>query len=135
MVPDEKTAAICGLFCGICPFYPEQCHGCLSDKLTAHCVTCPNGFRDCAAEHGVIRCYECEGFPCGRLQEFSRHHIENGICHHAEVIPDLQRMKRDGVATWVEEKTREYTCPRCGELIYWMEKNSHQCADRLGGQG
>lgn len=127
MKPNNETAAICGLFCGICPFYPEKCHGCLSNKLTAHCVSCPNGFRDCVKEHNVTRCYECKDFPCERLEAFSGEHWENGICHHATVIDDLQFMKNNSVEEWVANKTNENTCPNCGRLIHWMDKESHIC--------
>ena len=57
-IPDEKCAAICGLFCGTCPSYPDECQGCLSDKLRGDCVECSMGFRACAEEHGVVRCNE-----------------------------------------------------------------------------
>ncbi|MGL5439547.1 MAG: DUF3795 domain-containing protein [Filifactoraceae bacterium] len=126
-IPNEETAAICGLFCGTCTFYPDHCHGCLSDKLTAHCITCPNGFRDCAKAHDVTRCYECVDFPCERLQKFKNIHFENGIGHHLTVIIDLLYMKEHGVMPWVEKNTAENLCPKCGKLIYWMDKNCHCC--------
>lgn len=127
MKPNNQTAAICGLFCGICPSYPQQCHGCLSDKLTKSCTVCPNGFRTCAKEHKVTRCYECVEFPCARISEFSTQHIENGICHHETVIEDLEYMKQNSVEKFVAQKTAENTCKDCGKLIYWMDKNTHKC--------
>ena len=126
-VPDEKCAAICGLFCGTCPSYPEDCHGCLSDKLTPACSRCANGFRTCAKEHGISRCYECADFPCARLESFSQKHWEKGIGHHLRVIDDLRAMKELGLAAWVAQQTHDNTCARCGQLIYWMDKKSHQC--------
>lgn len=124
---NNQTAAICGLFCGICPCYPSDCHGCLSDKLTAHCISCPNGFRDCVKQHNVTRCYECNEFPCNRLKHFSTQHWENGICHHAAVIEDLQYMKEHGVEELVSKKTFECTCPKCKKLIYWNDVTTHEC--------
>ncbi|MEG0229909.1 MAG: DUF3795 domain-containing protein [Oscillospiraceae bacterium] len=127
MKPTDKTAAICGLFCGVCPFYPEKCHGCLSDKLTEHCVSCPNGFRKCAKENNVTRCNECSKFPCSRIEKFSNEHWENGIGHHCGVINNLVEMNKHGIEHWVLKKTEENTCKKCGKLIYWMDKNSHKC--------
>lgn len=127
MTPNAQTAAICGLFCGTCPNYPENCHGCLSSKLTSECTICPVGFRTCAAEHKVERCYECGEFPCARIEEFSHQHIECGICHHENIITDLNAMRTRGVDTWVAEQTQAHTCPKCGELIYWHERDSHKC--------
>lgn len=126
-IPNEETAAICGLFCGTCPCFPNECHGCLSDKLTDFCKVCNNGFRDCASEHNVVRCYDCAEFPCDRLNYFKDTHIENGIGHHKNVIDNLITMKKIGVLKWVEQQTTENTCKNCDELIYWMDKNSHKC--------
>ena len=30
MKPDEKCVSVCGLYCGACPAFPEECCGCLS---------------------------------------------------------------------------------------------------------
>ena len=125
-IPDEKCAGICGLFCGTCPSYPEDCHGCLSDKVRPGCEECIPGFRACSREHGVTRCYECGAFPCGRIHEFSKQHIVNGICHHENIIRDLKEMDRIGVENWVKDQTAQHICPQCGELMWWCEK-PHVC--------
>lgn len=127
MNPNEQTAAICGLFCGTCPCYPDDCHGCLSQKLTPHCTICSNGFRECAKKYNVTRCYECREFPCSRLETFSHQHYQNGIGHHELVIPNLEQMKSNGVENWVKEQTEKNTCPKCGKLIYWFDKDEHVC--------
>lgn len=124
MIPNEQTAGICGLFCGECPMYPEQCHGCLSDKLAPHCTPCPNGFKECVKTHGVTRCYECAAFPCQRLLSFLDTHWENGISHHGRIIDSLTRMKAVGVSAWVRESTARATCTQCGALKPW---NMHDC--------
>lgn len=128
MKPNNQTAAICGLFCGTCPCYPQECHGCLSDKLQADCVDCVSGFRECAKHHQVERCYQCSDFPCDRLVSFSKRHVVNGICHHQNVINDLIAMRDNGVEAWVKQKSQEATCLKCGELIVWYEKESHCCS-------
>lgn len=120
MIPNKNTAAVCGLFCGTCPSYIEnKCGGCLSDNC---CCDCFNGFKDCALEHKVTRCYECTLFPCDNLREFSTKHIVKGICHHMNVIKDLQAMKDDGVDNWVAEQTAKHTCQKCGKMIAWCKK-------------
>ena len=42
--PDEQCAAICGLFCGACPAYLEECHGCMSDYVRDVCRECKMDF-------------------------------------------------------------------------------------------
>lgn len=121
MKPGNETAAICGLFCGTCPSYPNECEGCLSSKVAADCQSCGNGFRECAARHEITRCCECGEFPCERLESFSKKHIVNGICHHEHVIESLQSMKEKGVPAWVEEQIKTHTCKNCKNLIPWFE--------------
>lgn len=136
MMPNTDTAAICGLFCGTCPCYPEECHGCLSNKLAFGCDTCGNGFRQCAREHDVERCYECTSFPCERLEHFKDQHVVNGIGHHKNVIKDLNIMKDQGVDSWVEEQTKKNLCSSCGKLLYWYDLKCHNCGHPIKrGQG
>lgn len=128
LVPDERCASICGLFCGACPSFPEECHGCLSDFVRESCKNCArHGFLDCAERHCVTRCYACEEFPCGRLKAFSAGPVIDGICNHANVIPDSVRMREVGVSQWIKEKTAEHTCPSCGKLLNWFEMRTHTC--------
>ena len=127
-IPDETCASICGLFCGACPAFPNECHGCFSDYVREGCKGCADhGFLECATSHNVLRCYECEDFPCKKLEEFSSKPIINGICNHANVISDSQRMKEIGISQWIEEKIKEHKCPKCGNLINWFDVNSHSC--------
>lgn len=127
-IPDEKCASICGLFCGACPAFPDECHGCLSDFVREGCRNCADhGFLDCATSHNVIRCFECAEFPCDKLREFSTKPIINGICNHANVIPDSLRMREVGVSQWICEKIVEHKCPKCGNLITWFEMSTHIC--------
>ena len=120
-------AGICGLFCGTCPSFPEECEGCLSGKVAEKCLDCRMGFRKCAGEKGVTRCYECLDFPCKRLEDFIPIHVVNGIVHHENVIKDLFLMKEIGVQHWVDKQTEEHTCTVCGQLIPWPETNTHPC--------
>ncbi len=127
-IPDEKCASVCGLFCGACPSFPEECHGCLSDYVREGCRECKNGFRKCASNHTVARCCERIEFPCQKLEKFSKYPVINGICNHANVISDLKRMKDIGILSCLKEQVDEFTCPECGELISWFDRNSHVCS-------
>ena len=120
-------AGICGLFCGTCSYFSEECEGCLSNKVAAQCVECRYGFRSCAKENGITRCYECSDFPCKRLADFIPAHVENGIVHHENVINDLLLMREIGVQTWVDKQVETHTCAACGKMIYWHETHMHKC--------
>ena len=120
-------AGICGLFCGTCPAFPKECGGCLSDRVAEKCADCRHGFRKCAKEKGVTRCWECGDFPCRRLSDFIPVHVENSIVHHKNIIADLLLMKEIGVQNWINKQVAENTCSNCGELIYWHEADIHKC--------
>ena len=122
-----EIAGICGLFCGTCPSFPEECEGCLSAKVAEKCVDCRYGFRKCTKEHDVTRCYECSEFPCKRLEDFIPVHVVNGIVHHENIIKDLFLMKEIGVQNWVDKQVSEHTCPDCGRIICWQDVHTHQC--------
>lgn len=132
MSKKTELAAICGLYCGTCPSYGKECDGCLSNRVAYGCDVCGNGFRDCAKSHHVIRCHECEEFPCKRLEEFSKKHIVNGICHHENVIKDLYSMREYGVEEWVEEQKEKNTCKTCGKHILWYERECSYCSKKAG---
>jgi len=125
----NEIAGICGLFCGTCQAFPQYCGGCLSNRVAASCVRCSHGFRDCAKEHQVAWCWECAEFPCGRLEQFSKEHIVNGICHHEHVIDDLYFMRVYGVEAWIEKQVKEHTCQQCGNFILWFEQECRHCTN------
>ena len=122
----EDTAAICGLFCGICPAYPECCDGCLSDRVLPFCAECGAGFGKCAEEHGITRCCECLDFPCGRVTRFNGDKYE----HHHIVLENIARMKEIGVKRWIEEQVRDHTCPACGEIVRWERDTCQNCGHK-----
>ena len=45
-IPDETCASICGLFCGACPAFPNECHGCFSDYVREGCKGCKSEFHN-----------------------------------------------------------------------------------------
>ena len=125
----NTAVGICGLFCGTYRAFPQECGGCLSDRVIGPCIECRHGFRKCAKEHDVTWCWECVNFPCKLLDKFSREHIVNGICHHEHVIEDLQFMKKYSVEKWIEQQVKLHSCPNCGSLIVWYDKECHNCAN------
>lgn len=150
----EHLTGICGLYCGDCPYYlaPRQddqaqlaalsragglpaeeliCDGCLSDRVAPECRACKHGFRACAAGHGVTWCFECHEFPCARLEEFSREHVVNGVCHHARVIADLAYLREHGPAAWVATQEKRSDCPSCGRRGYWFSTKCAACGAKI----
>jgi hypothetical protein len=147
---DHRLAGICGIYCGSCPAYlaPRQgdgaevaklarennmaikdvgCDGCLSDRLMPECRECRHGFRACVKQNHITRRFQCQEFPCQRLEEFRDVHIRNGASHHQFVIAELRRMKDGGVEAWLNRKSRENACLKCGRALYWFERECRTC--------
>ncbi|MCB2228111.1 MAG: DUF3795 domain-containing protein [Desulfarculaceae bacterium] len=152
----EKLTGICGLYCGDCPHYlahrvgdeaqmralsraggrPAEelaCDGCLSERVAPECQECKHGFRGCSASHGVTWCFQCEDFPCARLEAFSREHVVNGVCHHERVIEDLNFLREHGPAAWVAAQEKRSDCPECGWRGYWFSTECGACGAKIRG--
>ena len=150
----RQLVGICGLYCGTCPKYLAyherdeeelekmsrkdgvpvgdiRCDGCLSDRVYGRCIDCRHGFRRCAEEKKVTWCFQCPEFPCKRLEDFSKIHVVNGICHHERVIEHLQFMKDHGIERWVERQNGENACPDCGKMLYWYSLECPRCRARV----
>lgn len=123
----KETAAICGLFCALCPAYPEECEGCLSDKVNEWCAACRKGFRVCATEKGFARCCECpDYFTCKRLNSFDR----DDCPHHTGVVANVGRMRELGVDDWLKEQTKINTCSTCTEIMHWDRDDCQVCGNK-----
>jgi hypothetical protein len=123
----REAAAICGLYCGICPMFPEDCGGCCSDRVIAQCQVCPSGFRACAKEKGISRCYECEKFPCAKSEMFST----DSWPHHSVVIENIRRQQKIGLDEWLKEQERDHRCPFCGKPIKWGRRSCQECGHNI----
>ena len=146
----RHLVGICGLYCGTCPYYlafrntdtdtinrlsqsqempaeEVRCDGCLSGRTSKHCTECRHGFRECADNHGVTWCFQCEMFPCRRLKDFEDVHVVNGISHHETIIKDLEHMKKHGVDDWIGIQEERSKCSGCGTVQYWYDRECPTC--------
>lgn len=149
-----QMVGTCGLYCGTCPHHlapikndAEQletisrerdvpveeirCDGCHSENVFGPCKPCPYGIRECAAAKGLKWCFDCDEFPCEILEDFSKQHVVNGICHHTHAIAHLKKMKEQGVEEWAGEEDRAGRCPKCGALQYWFARECGDCGEKI----
>jgi hypothetical protein len=114
----------CGLDCFNCPIYKDNitealrsdlvvrtglkaeevpCKGCVEQK--GNCPGCSNcETYNCVMEKKLRFCYECDDFPCSKLQPAVDG--ANFFPHNMKVY-NLCRMKAIGVEKWVEEEATE----------------------------
>ena len=144
--------AACGLYCGACYHYraaePDgahlltetarrgrplagyTCRGCRSSILYIHsgCAQC--AIRDCADEHGIRHCGECDTLPCDRLTAFQN----DGCAHHLPVIEQLEELNRLGIERWLAKQAHQWTCS-CGTPYSWYEVVCQHCGAALDSFG
>jgi len=159
-VNDLNPGSYCGLYCGACEIVaahkkalatgvpakwedlpaplrdnispaPLECSGCKTNSLYEGCRRC--GIRACAAEKKVEACILCSEYPCGlvneRLQMVER--IKNVLPHCAVMFKNLDSLKEQGQAFWLEEQRKKWSCPDCGTPFTWYQEKCDKCGREL----
>lgn len=135
---NNNLAAPCGIYCGACRQYllekkdllekrgyKQGCKGCrIRNKICAFIR------RDCIAlrKNKLEFCYECEKFPCQKLQKLDIHYQER---YSVNMINNLKRNKEIGVKKWLKEQKKLYTCPKCGGEICVHDAECFDCGNKI----
>lgn len=89
----------CGLNCGLCPRYhtegASRCPGCAGEGFSAKHPSC--GTLNCSLRHGVEYCFQCEEYPCKRLEGA---HLRDSFITHRHMVKDFERAKKEGLASY-----------------------------------
>lgn len=129
-MPDNIESAMlapCGMNCLICYKHcnsKKACSGCLeNDKgKPEHCRKC--AIKDCVAEHGITRCYECYGFPCARIRAMEKSYLAR---YGISLIENGTAASREGVAAFMKDQLAVWTCPDCGGVISLHDALCSEC--------
>lgn len=138
----------CGLNCGACPVLganergddewikkaaemegskPEdlRCLGCKTNVTAMFCTDC--GMRLCAREKGLEFCFECDEYPCKRIEDFRN----DQWAHHSVIFTNLRDIKEKGIDAWREEQKARWSCKTCGTRFYWYSEKCSKCDAKL----
>lgn len=142
---EYRYDSVCGLFCGACDVLLAnkanqleemaklenmsvadlRCHGCKSVVNAVYCIDCD--MRLCAIKKKIEYCFQCDDFPCARLQDFN-----NDRCpHHSVVLNNLNIMKNKGVEQWINQQKTRWSCTKCGCAFSYYMKNCSNCGTSL----
>ena len=131
---DNNLAAPCGIYCGACRQYllwkkdlleergyKMGCKGCRIRNKNCAFIR-----RDCPAlkKKELDYCYECEQFPCQKLQKIDSLYQER---YSVNMVENLKRIEEIGVEQWLQEQKRLYTCPECGGEICVHDAECYDC--------
>jgi hypothetical protein len=91
----------CGISCGLCPRFQSKaksrCLGCGPDAHSSYCSI----FRCCVMKRNNETCADCSEFPCGK---FDRWFGSDSFVTHQECLPNIQKIKKVGVAEFLKEQ-------------------------------
>jgi hypothetical protein len=124
LVMEENLIAPCGMNCGLCISYLAMKNE-LKKKGFAkkYCPGCRPRGKNCTfmakqcnlVGKGLIRfCFECVNFPCRRLKDLDKRYSTK---YHMSMIENLESIKKDGFASFLEKEAAKWRCPECGDVI------------------
>lgn len=135
---DNNLAAPCGIYCGACRQYllwkkdlleergyKMGCKGCRIRNKNCAFIR-----RDCPAlkKKELDYCYECEQFPCQKLQKIDSKYQER---YSVNLVENLKRNEEIGVEKWLQEQRELYTCPECGGEICVHDAECYDCGNKI----
>jgi protein-arginine kinase activator protein McsA len=83
--------------------------------------------KQCALDHHVEFCFECDEYPCEKLQTFKN----DDNPHHSVVLRNLDHLKEVGSEKWLDEQKKRWSCPQCGTPFSWYDRECEACGPQL----
>lgn len=130
---DKSLIAPCGMNCGTCIGYlrnKNKCCGCRPETgfKVNHCHTCSIKNCDFLAKTESDYCYECEIFPCRRLKQLDKRYRTK---YHVSFIQNLITIKETGMAEFLLNEVKRWTCPNCRSVISVHRNSCPACNQEL----
>lgn len=100
-----------------------RCEGCHSEIRFKYCQTCD--IRACSLSKGYHGCYQCDDFPCIKIEKFPVHTAQSLMLEAAEYC------KESGPEYWLEKDKERHTCKECSTLMYRGATRCKNCKVKL----
>lgn len=92
-------------------FNKKYCPGCL--PRGKNCVFMRNSCD--LVGRGLVRfCYECQDFPCRRLEALDKRYRTK---YHMSMINNLEFIRENGIISFLKREADEWCCSECGGTI------------------
>lgn len=105
----------------------DPCYGCKSEHPAGHCAIC--GIKACARGKGYEFCDECaEPKTCDRVHQFM---VDPQWPYHQSVLKNMEAIRRDGVAQWLDAQAVRWRCTHCGTAHSWWPETCPQCGQAV----
>lgn len=122
----KSSIGICGVNCLACSAHLSEkkpCPGCRApreDHTRKSCRDCLK--KQCALKKGLNWCFECDSFPCSKVQSLSRNYKKN---YGSDLVQNGKDAKENMPQFLVSER-KKFTCPHCGGVI---NQHYHICSE------
>ena len=121
---NEELVAPCGMNCAVCSGYVAGQHDVKSIGIRMpYCTGCRPRDKKCAflkkkcrllLDGDVKYCYECEDFPCERLEHLDRRYRTH---FRMSMIKNLEYIRDNGINKFLEKEQEKWKCPTCSGVI------------------
>jgi hypothetical protein len=129
----EELIAPCGMNCGICMAYlrsKERCPGCRGDDAEKKITVLRCFIKNCETpetnESGF--CYECAEYPCKKLKHLDKRYRTK---YYMSMIENLENIRENGLAAFIEEERERWRCPKCGGVICCHKGYCYECGEKI----
>ena len=119
-----ELIAPCGMNCALCAGYLASKNDVKSKGIRMpYCAGCRPRNKQCAflkkrctklLTNKVNYCFECKDFPCKNLEKLDKRY---STFFRMSMIENLQFIKDQGIARFIEQDMTTWKCPSCGETI------------------
>lgn len=129
-VIEDIMLAPCGMNCAVCYKHvgirkpAKPCEGCLKDDAhkPEHCRKC--NIKSCVGEKGYTYCSECVDFPCRPIKNLEKSYNKR---YSASLIENSKTAHEKGVAAFLEQDRKKWTCCKCGGAFSLHDGACSEC--------
>ena len=123
--------APCGMDCMACYVHLKKkkpCEGCLCDgpNKPERCRSCK--IKTCAQERDLLRCHECEDFPCKLINNLDKSYQKR---YQISLIENSLNINKKGLESFFKDEKKRWTCKECGGIISLHDKICSECDKKL----
>lgn len=129
-----ELIAPCGMDCNVCKGYLAYSRWIPRQRgVFNHCAGCRPREKSCGflkqrcnklLNKEVQFCYECERFPCSRLETIDRRYRTN---YNASLIGNLRQLQEIGIPTFLRKEAARYRCPECDGVVCIHDGVCYDC--------
>lgn len=104
--------------------HKKPCAGCLKsdESKPEHCRKC--GIKDCIKEKEIMFCYACAAYPCKQIKRLEKSYNTR---YGASLTANSAFVEKNGLAAFMEQQKKLFTCPECGGIISIHDSECSEC--------